>query len=155
MPKLDARTIVLLYNPDQTQVLLLRRSPEKALWPNLITGIGGKVELILGEASDIRASLLREVAEEVPQLAVEDIANLHLRLVSHYSSIDEIVVLSWYTGQLLKDLPNLTCSEGVLEWAAIGKLPLPEMIPRAAVSIPFIMSLSHDDLMVYDGIYKH
>ena len=74
MPKLDARTIVLLYNPDQTQVLLLRRSPEKALWPNLITGIGGKVEVILGEASDIRASLLREVAEEVPQLAVEDIA---------------------------------------------------------------------------------
>src|ERR1051325_229163 len=62
--KLDVRTILLLRHPDGRQVLLLCRSPEKKLFPNLMTGIGGAVELASGEGADLEAAVLRELEEE-------------------------------------------------------------------------------------------
>ena len=59
---LDVRTILLLRNSDG-RVLLLRRAANKKLFPNLITGIGGKVELrldgvVLDESSLLNSPML-------------------------------------------------------------------------------------------------
>jgi hypothetical protein len=55
------------------------------------------------------------------------------------------------TGQLL-DLPSdLSCTEGVLEFHPITQLPVDDMIPTARQTIPFILALSADDPVVYNG----
>ena len=58
--ELDCRTALILRHPDGKQVLLLKRNASKKLLPNLITGIGGKVELEGGEGEDLEKCLLRE-----------------------------------------------------------------------------------------------
>src|SRR5438874_13134200 len=111
--KLDARTILVLHDQTGGRVLLLRRSPQKKLFPSLITGIGGKIELHEGEAEDIERSLWREVSEET-SLGPLQIKDLQLRLSTLLSRGDEQVVLFWFTGRLANFIDRIPCSEGEL-----------------------------------------
>lgn len=148
--QLDVRTALVLRHPTEPSVLLLRRSPTKKLFPNLITGIGGKVELTDGEGDDLVAAAWREFQEET-LIPADLVANVRLRLSTIISRGDQQVLLLWLTGQLL-DLPSdLSCTEGVLEFHPITKLPVDDMIPTARQAIPFILALSANDSIVYNG----
>jgi|SRR6267142_6522143 len=150
--RLDARTVLILRHPDRRQVLLLRRAPSKKLFPNQITGIGGAVELKLGEGNDLEAAILRELEEET-QIRREQISPPQLRLSTVLSRDDMQVVLFWYTSNFLRVPSDLACSEGELAFYDARKLPLEEMVPTARASIPFILSLPDDDLSAYNGIF--
>lgn len=152
--QLDVRTALVLRHPHTNAVLLLRRSPIKKLFPNLITGIGGKVELTAGEGDDLIAAAWREFQEEtkIPPALVADV---RLRLSTIISRGDQQVLLLWLTGQLLALPPDLSCTEGVLEFHPIIQLPVDEMIPTARQAIPFILALSADDQIVYNGFLDH
>jgi 8-oxo-dGTP pyrophosphatase MutT (NUDIX family) len=151
--RIDIRTAAIL--KDQSgRLLLLRRSPDKKLLPNLITGIGGKVELQEREGENIEESLKRELREEVPQIDISTISNFRLRLTTHQSRGDHVVVLFWYTGTLETDIADLSCTEGQLIWCDPTDLPVAEMTPAARDVIPFIALLSPDDMKLYDGVYE-
>lgn len=151
MIHLDVRTALVLRHPTEAAVLLLRRSPTKKLFPNLITGIGGKVELADGEGDDLVAAAWREFQEET-KIPATLVADVRLRLSTIISRGDQQVLLLWLTGRLL-DLPvDLGCTEGVLEFHPIDHLPVDDMIPTARQTIPFILALSVDDPIVYNGL---
>src|ERR1041384_2274600 len=101
---LDVRTVLVPWDPERRRVLLLRRSPEKALFPNLLTGIGGKGELKDGEDEDLEGAMWREFREETripPQL----VGDCRLRLSTILSRGLQQVVLLWFTGEL-KHMPS-------------------------------------------------
>ena len=150
--KLDARTILVLHDQTGSRVLLLRRSPQKKLFPNLITGIGGKIELHEGEAEDIERSLWREVSEET-SLGPHQIKDLQLRLSTLLSRGDEQVVLFWFTGRLANSIDRIPCSEGELEWFDRGDLPVGEMTPTGREAIPFIVALPESEKTTFNGVY--
>lgn len=147
---LDVRTAIILRHPTDPAVLLLRRSATKKLFPNLITGIGGKVELAQGEGDDLVGAAWREFHEEttIPAALVADV---RLRLSTLISRGDQQVLLLWLTGQLLAVPADLSCTEGVLEFHPINHLPVAEMIPTACQAIPFILALAADDSIVYNS----
>ena len=150
---LDVRTILVLRHPDRRQVLLLRRSTDKKLFPGLITGIGGAVELKMGEGADLDAAGLRELEEET-RIARADISDLRLRLTTVLNRDHAVVLLLWYTGKLSIIPSDLSCTEGELSFFKAKDLPLELMIPTAREAIPFVISLSDDDSKTYSGTYE-
>ncbi|MEZ4864447.1 MAG: NUDIX hydrolase [Caldilineaceae bacterium] len=150
--KLDVRTALVLRHPTDATVLLLRRSPTKKLFPNLITGIGGKVELEVGEGEDLVAAAWREFTEET-KIPVDTVADVRLRLSTLVSRGELQVLLLWLTGRLMAPPTDLGCTEGELAFYPITQLPLDAMIPTARQTIPFILSLPDDDMTVYNGYF--
>jgi len=151
--RLDARTILVLQDQTGGRVLLLRRSPDKKLFPNLITGIGGKIELPDGEAEDLERSLWREVREET-ELGPEQIQEMRLRLSTILSRGEEQVVLFWFTGRLVAADRPIPCPDGRLEWFDRSQLPVDQMTPTGRDAIPFIVALRDDETTVYNGVYN-
>jgi 8-oxo-dGTP pyrophosphatase MutT (NUDIX family) len=149
---LDVRTILLLRHPDRRQLLLLRRAPDKKLFPNLITGIGGSVELGGGEGNDLESSVLRELEEET-RIHRTVISDLRLRLSTVLSRDYAQVILIWYSANLAKIPSDLSCTEGELAFFPAQNLPLELMVPTAREAIPFVASLPDDDTHTYNGIY--
>ena len=150
---LDVRTILILRHPDRRQVLLLRRSADKKLFPNLITGIGGSVELKMGEGADLEGAVLRELEEET-QLHRKDISDLRLRLTTMLTRDDAQVILLWYTATLEKIPSDLACTEGELRFVNVRDLPLERMVPTAREAIRFVISLADDEPRTYSGVYE-
>ncbi len=152
--QLDVLTALVLCHPTEPSVLLLRRSATKKLFPNLITGIGGKVELSDGEGENLLGAAWREFHEEtmIPGALVADV---RLRLSTLVSRGERQVLLLWFTGQLTALPPDLTCTEGELAFYAIDQLPVDRMIPTARQAIPFILSLPQADNTVYNGCFDH
>lgn len=150
--QLDVRTAIILRHPTENAVLLLRRSPTKKLFPNLMTGIGGKVELDLGEGDDLTAAAWREFTEET-KISADLVSDVRLRLSTVVSRGELQVLLLWYTGQLTALPPDLSCTEGVLEFHRVDQLPIHAMIPTASRTIPFILALPPTDEVVYNGYF--
>jgi 8-oxo-dGTP pyrophosphatase MutT (NUDIX family) len=151
--QLDVRSILLLWHPDRRKLLLLRRSGDRKLFPNLITGIGGTVELSQGEGEDLEGAALRELEEET-HIRRDQISPPRLRLSTLLSREDKQVVLLWYTAELFAVPTDLSSSDGTLAFFHAQDLPLEEMIPTAREAIPFVASLPHDDPVTYNGIYE-
>lgn len=150
--QLDVRTAIILRHPTDAAILLLRRHPSKKLFPNLITGIGGKVEIDQGEGNDLTAAALREFGEETA-IPSSLIAKLRLRLSTILTRGDLQVILLWFTGQLTTLPTDLSCTEGQLAFYPTDQLPLPVMIPTASQTIPFILALPDNDETVYNGYF--
>lgn len=149
---LDVRTILLLLDPTRRRVLLLRRSPTKKLFPGLITGIGGAVELKSGEHEDLAGSVLRELREET-RIDPASLQDLRLRLSTIQTRADVQIVLLWFTAILRELPPDLSCTEGELRFFDRTALPLEEMIPTARAAIPFVLSLPEDDPRAWNGVF--
>lgn len=152
MAELDVRTALILRHPTEDEVLLLRRSPTKRLFPNLMTGVGGKVELEDGEGCDLTAAMWREFTEET-NISLGQIIDTRLRLSTLISRGPLQVLLLWYTGRLTQLPADLSCTEGQLEFHPVKHLPLKDMIPTARQTIPFILALPPEDETVYNGFF--
>jgi 8-oxo-dGTP pyrophosphatase MutT (NUDIX family) len=148
--RLDVRTALVLRHPDGRQVLLLRRSPGKRLFPGLVTGIGGRVEVERGEAADLDAALWREVAEETA-IRADHVEDLRLRLATLESRGDEQVLLLWFAGRLRGIPADLSCAEGELFFAPVAALPVAEMIPTARQAIRCVLDLPPGDVAARAG----
>lgn len=151
--QLDARTIVILKRNKTDEVLLLKRSSQKKLFPNLITGIGGKVELEKGEDNDLEAAAIRELHEETGLLAT-DLSDCRLRLTTLETRGDQLVVLLWLTATLKVELSTFEATEGMVGWYRPEDLPLAEMIPSASLAIPFVLGLPDNDQQIYTGLIE-
>jgi len=116
--QLEAFTVMLLFHPDGEQVLLLERSLAKKRNPGLMTGIGGTIELQLGEADDIEASMVREFNEET-NIGYENIVDPKLGLVALKQIDLSSVLLFWFVGRLDSVPDDLSCTEGRLAFHRI------------------------------------
>ena len=144
--------MVFFSHPTDNSVLLLRRAATKSTWPNLITGIGGKVELKDGEGIDMVKSLWREVKEET-MITPNIVDHLKIRLTTILTRDYGHVVLIWCTGRL-KVLPSsLSCTEGDLFFTSPDQLPESEMIPTACQALKFLLALDDKDDRIYNGIF--
>jgi len=151
---LDVRTILILWNPQRTHILLLKRSPNKALLPNLITGVGGKVELEKGEGNNITAAMYRVAIIEETKIKAEEMNGVRPVLTTVDIRGSKIFQLHWFVG-VLNTIPcDLSCTEGVLNWYDPKELPLVDFTPAAAVAIPFALS-RYDDGVHYAGVLVH
>lgn len=148
--KLDCRTAIILRHPSEDKVLLLKRASFKKLLPNLMTGIGGKVELEDGEGEDLEKAVLREFVEET-KIDVNIISDIKLRLVSSRFHDDVQWFIFWFTGKLTELPMDLSCNEGDLNFYDINNLRLEDFTPSAAEAIPFILSV---DDKIYNGVFK-
>lgn len=149
---LDVRTVLVLWHADGKRVLLLRRAKTKKLFPGLITGIGGAVELGRGEEQNLTRACLRELEEET-RIRKEDVREVRLRLSTILSRDEQQVVLLWFTGRLGAEPARMECTEGVLEFHEAGKLPVEEMVPTAREAIAFVVSLTDGDERAYNGVF--
>ncbi len=150
--QLGVFTAIVLRHPHEDSVLLLRRSRAKKRFPGLITGIGGQVELALGEGDDLGASMLREFQEE-NNIPLGTVADIRCRLSTLITRGDLQVLLLWFTGQLTAMPDDLSCTEGELEFFDVGALPSEQMIATARRAIPFILALPEDDPTIYNGCF--
>jgi 8-oxo-dGTP pyrophosphatase MutT (NUDIX family) len=144
MTRLDARTILLLLHPDRRHVLLLRRDASKRLFPNLITGIGGGVELTRGEGDDLESAVLREMQEET-RIPREMVTDLRLRLTTIQSRGADQVLLFWFTARLTATPDDLYTPDGQLQFFDRELLPLELMVPTARSAIPYVLGIPEDE----------
>lgn len=132
-----------------SRVLLLKRRADKTFLPNCYSGIGGKFDP--GETA--LECILRETAEECPQINLEAVTGLRERLMLTNTSHGPLHEMHWFTGTLTDELTDFTSSEGHLEWHEVARLPLPlaTMSPAAFAAIPFILGLTDRDERVYEA----
>jgi 8-oxo-dGTP pyrophosphatase MutT (NUDIX family) len=150
--QLGVFTAIVLRHPSEDSVLLLRRSRTKKRFPGLITGIGGQVELTLGEGEDLGASLLREFQEET-HIPLDMVREIRCHLSTLITRGDLQVLLLWFTGNLATVPKDLSCTEGELAFFDVNALPSEQMVPTARRAIPFILALPEDDPTIYNGCF--
>ena len=143
--KVVPRTLCFLTRGEK--LLLLRGSPNKRLWPNLLNGVGGHVE----RDEDVRTAAIREVQEETGLHVTE------LRLVA-VIQIDagepEVGVLVFVFRGSAPDEPIVASGEGTLEWVPLAALPFDEMVEDLHLLLPRIMALDPVDPPIF-GFYAY
>jgi 8-oxo-dGTP diphosphatase len=117
--------------------LLLHRAASKRLSPNQWTGVGGHVEG--DELADLRASVLRELAEEAGVQA-DQVERLTLRRVLMVTGPGgPITVLLYYTGVLAAPI-LVDCAEGTLHWVPEVEMAGLDLIGSTRLVMPALLA---------------
>jgi 8-oxo-dGTP diphosphatase len=134
---LAAFTVTLLFNGDSC--LLLERSRDRARFPGLWTGIGGRVEP--HELADLATAARRELVEET-DLPPEAVPPLVLRraVLQHRPESPELTLLLYFTGELPQRLLLPPSREGTFHWVEAGKLPQLRLIDNARIVLPLLVA---------------
>ncbi|MCD4752636.1 MAG: NUDIX domain-containing protein [Anaerolineaceae bacterium] len=120
------RTLLLVFKGQD--VLLIKGSEKKNIWPQKYNGLGGHVE----RGEDILESSYRELAEESGQ------ANIDLRLcgivmvdVEPRRGVLLFIFCGEYAGEVLSD-----SDEGILEWVPVSSIDQINIVEDLRVFIP-------------------
>lgn len=133
---------VLIFLRNQSDVLLLKGSSNKRIWPDLYNGVGGHVEA--GE--DIYSAAIREVNEETG-LVVSD---LSLKAIANIDAGDEdtgimIFVFVGWTEQTATS----SSVEGELHWVSTYDFSELEMVEDLVWLLPRLMAMKVDEMPMY------
>ena len=141
---------VLIFITNQNDVLLLKGSPHKRIWPNLYNGIGGHIE----RGETVLEAALREINEEV---GLNNIRDLRLRGIITIDAQDPTTGIMLFVLTAISPSRDVKPSEeGTLEWVNWHDLPvealvedLPTLLPRVLMSgtdkSPFFARYWHDE----------
>ncbi len=134
---LAAFTIVLLFAADRC--LLLARSRDRARFPGLWSGIGGRVEP--HELADLAAAARRELREETG-LDIELLPPLVLRraLLQHRAGSSELTLLFYFTGELSAPLDVPASREGTFHWVEVAQLATLPLVDNARLVLPLLVA---------------
>jgi 8-oxo-dGTP diphosphatase len=121
------RTLVFLRHGER--VLLLRRAPDRRVWPGRFNGLGGHVEA--GE--DLVASARREVLEEAG-LAVAGLRLAGLLHVTDAAAPEGVLVLI-FTAEAHQD-EVVDSAEGSLHWVPLAEAERLDLVPDVQAFLP-------------------
>lgn len=140
------RTLCFVFNGDD--VLLMKRGPQRRVFPNQYNGLGGHIE----RGEDPATSARREIREE----SGLDVAGLRLRGVYNIDAGAATgIVLYIYTAYSPSREITVTSDEGTLHWVQredvlrldlVEDLPyvLPRVLAATDTTPPFSAHLSYD-----------
>ncbi len=138
-----------VYLKDNNKLRLLHRAADKAIWPDALLGIGGKVE----PDEDLFAAAKREFLEEagVELLDLKLVGTLSWLDDSNQNGINYIFVATKYKGTLVE-----ACDEGTFEWVDIEEALVS---PRTAVHqlkyLPYLMNGQHfSQHLIFQGLFS-
>ena len=133
------RTLCFVTNGDD--VLLMRRSPQKRVFPNQYNGVGGHTE----RDEDVYASAKREILEETG-LQVD---NLRLRAVYNIDAGEETgIVLFVFTG--FSQSRDVTSNdEGTLHWIPKNSVTQFDLVEDLPVILPRILDMQDSDVPLF------
>ncbi len=128
------RTLCLLRHGERW--LLLRRAPDRALWPNLYNGVGGHVE----EGEGILEATRREVQEE----AGVEAHDLRLVGVIHATEGKRGVAVFVFTGTAASE-GTRPSPEGVPLWVTPEEARDLDLMPDLRLIWPRLLTLKPED----------
>jgi 8-oxo-dGTP diphosphatase len=123
------RTLIFLFN-HSNQVLLLKGSPNKRLWPSQFNGIGGHLE----SGEDIVQAAYRELSEET---GITDVT-IYLcgQIMIDVNRADGVAIFV-FKGQY-DALLELASPEGELAWVDLDGLAAVPLVEDLPVLIPMV-----------------
>ncbi len=136
----EAFNIIFLFNEDNSEVLLLKRDPDKRYFPNYYTGVGGSIELERGEAKQLDHSMIRELEEET-EIRKINLTHLNCDLITQHNRNNdgELTLLFWYSGNVIQKATRLSCTEGELAWFPLHEISELRMIDTAYFALKYIV----------------
>ena len=114
-------TIFLIDAIRPAKILLLKRSADKKIAPNLYTGTGGKIELGENQLEGARRELKEETGLEVP---IQEFGRVVINK-------DKKILCQFFGLYDSENLPD--CTEGTLEWVLVDDLDSKNIIPTAKI----------------------
>ena len=126
-------TVILL--SQDAKFLLLKRSPQKRLFPGRWTGVGGRVEP--DELTNLTASAWRELFEETG-LTETEVSNFRLRRVLYHNRAGgPHTGLLYFTGEYKGKTP--LSPDGELYWKAPHEFSGLDIIETTAHALPYLV----------------
>lgn len=130
------RTLIFITHGDE--VLLLKGSPQKRIWPSLYNGIGGHIE----RGETVYDAAKREIAEEVGLTAVED---LQLRGTINIDVGQPDVGIMLFVFTAVSTTREVHSSrEGKPEWVDWRTLDPAMMVEDLPILLPRVLSMEPD-----------
>jgi len=130
------RTLCFITHGDE--VLLLRGSPTKPIWPNKYNGVGGHVEA----SEDVYTAAIREMREETGL----DVSDVRLRGVINIDTGEETgIILFVFTAQA-RGREARPSPEGTLEWVRRDRLATLELVEDLPELLSRVMAMQPHDL---------
>ncbi len=130
------RSLIFVLNGDA--VLLLKRAPHKAVFPNQYNGLGGHIE----RSEDPAAGALREIREE----SGLQVHSLRLRSIHNIDAGRETgIMLFVYTA--ISDSRDLAGNglEGELEWVPRERVMELDLVEDLPLLLPRILDMADND----------
>ena len=137
---------VLIFAIREEQILLIKGSPDKKIWPNLYNGVGGHVEQGETIISAARREFLEETGLELilPQLCT---------FVSIDTGQSPGIAMFVFIGAAQNGIPKPS-SEGALEWVSLGELNHLPAVDDLKVLIPISLK-NYEDNTIGLGHYAY
>jgi 8-oxo-dGTP diphosphatase len=136
------RSLTIIFNKDESKILLLKGRPRKTHWANTYNALGGHIEA----NENIHSSALREVKEESGiSLQREQLRLAGLIHIKDYNS-DYAIMFLFKTTISNTDLKS--SEEGKVEWIDISRLKSIEAIaPDIKTLAPLCKKLKNNELI--------
>lgn len=129
------RTLVFVTH--RGRVLMMKRGPQRRIFPNKYNGLGGHVE----RGEDVYSSAAREVHEE-SGLTVRD---LRLRGIHHIDvGADSGILMFVFTAVATTDAVSGSSDEGTLEWIGLSEYGALDLVDDVAEILPRALAMADD-----------
>lgn len=133
------RTLCFVLNGDD--VLLMKRSPTRRVFPNRYNGVGGHIE----RDEDVLSSLRREVREETGLTVHSE----HLRAVYNIDAGDSSGITLFVFTAVSDQREVVANVEGTLHWVARDAVAALDLVEDLPVLLPRLFALNVTDAPLF------
>ncbi len=129
---------VLVFVTNGSDVLLLKGSPDKPIWPGLYNGIGGHVE----QDETVYEAVQREVLEET---GLNEITSLRLRGIINIDAKNPTGIMLFVFTAVSSSRTVRPSSEGTPEWVNWREIDSQVLVKDLPMLLPRVLSMQPTD----------